>query len=65
MAKSFAQYSGVNLRFELPAEQEKKAFNPMQNSSLDSAKLEALGWKPVFSKEEGFENSIKIIKELN
>ena len=65
MAKSFAQYSGVNLRFELPAEQEKKAFNPMQNSSLDSAKLEALGWKPVFSKEEGFENSIKIIKGLN
>ena len=65
MAKAFAKYSGVNLRFELPAEEEKKAFNPMNNSSLDSTKLEALGWKPAFTKEEGFEHSIKILKEIN
>ena len=64
MAKSFATYAGVNLKFELPAEEEKKAFNPMNNSSLDSTKLEALGWKPSFTKPEGFEHSIKILKEL-
>ena len=64
MAKAFAAYSGVNLKFELPAEEEKKAFNPMNNSSLDSSKLEALDWKPCFTKEEGFEHSIKILKEL-
>ncbi|MCR4734994.1 MAG: NAD-dependent epimerase/dehydratase family protein [Treponema sp.] len=64
MAKSFAKYSGVNLRFELPAEEEKKAFNPMNNSSLNSKKLEALGWKPCLTKDEGFEHSIKILKEI-
>lgn len=63
MAKAFAKYSGVNLRFELPAEEEKKAFNPMNNSSLDSQKLEELGWKPCLTKDEGFEHSIKILKE--
>ena len=65
MAQSFAKYSGVKLRFELPADEEKKAFNPMNNSSLNSLKLEALGWKPCFSKDEGFEHSINILKELN
>lgn len=64
MANAFAKYSGVNLKFELPAEEEKKAFNPMNNSSLNSEKLEALGWKPTFSQDEGFEHSIKILKEL-
>lgn len=63
MAKAFAKYSGVNLRFELPAEEEKKAFNPMNNSSLNSQKLEELGWKPCLTKDEGFEHSIKILKE--
>lgn len=64
MAQAFSQSAGVNLRFELPAEEEKKAFNPMKNSSLDSSKLEQIEWKPTFSKEEGFNNSIKITKEI-
>ena len=64
MAKAFAKYSDVNLKFELPADEEKKAFNPMNNSSLDSTKLEALGWKPAFTQEEGFEHSIKTLKEI-
>ena len=65
MAKAFSQYAGVNLKFELPADEEKKAFNPMNNSSLNSEKLEALGWNPSFSQEEGFEHSINILKECN
>lgn len=64
MAKAFAKYGNVNLKFELPANEEKKAFNPMNNSSLNSNKLEGLGWKPTFSKDEGFEHSITILKEL-
>lgn len=65
MAQYFAEFANVKLRFEIPDEGEKKAFNPMNNSSLDSTKLELLGWKPVFSKEEGFKHSIEILKELN
>ena len=64
MAHAFSQSAGVNLRFELPIDEEKKAFNPMKNSSLDSTKLEQLVWKPVFTKEEGFNHSINILKEL-
>ena len=64
MAQYYADFSNVKLRFEMPKEEEKKAFNPMNNSSLDSTKLEMLGWKPVFSKEEGFKHTIQILKEL-
>ena len=64
MATAFAKYSGVTLKFQLPADEEKKAFNPMNNSSLNSSKLETLGWKACFSKEEGFEHSIKVLREI-
>ena len=64
MAQAFADAADVKLKFEIPEAEEKKAFNPMNNSSLTSNKLESLGWKPVFTKEEGFEHSIKILKEL-
>ena len=64
MASYYAKYSGTQLSFDLPTLNETKEFNPMINSSLDSCKLESLGWKPFFSKEEGFEHSIRIIKEL-
>lgn len=64
MAQYFADYAGVDLRFEIPADDERKAFNPMNNSSLSSDLLESIGWKPVFTKEEGFEHSIKILKEV-
>ena len=63
MAKYFAKFGGVDLRFELPTNLEKKAFNPMMNSSLDSTKLSELGWKPCFSLQEGFEHSIQILKQ--
>ena len=65
MAQAFALAANVNLKFEIPEAEEKKAFNPMNNSSLDSNKLESLGWKPAFSKDEGFNHSIQILKELN
>ena len=63
MAEHFAKAGNVCLKFDLPSEKEKKAFNPMLNSTLDSTKLEELGWKACFSKEEGFEHSIIIMKE--
>lgn len=64
MAQYFADTANVKLKFEIPDADEKKAFNPMNNSSLNSSKLESLGWKPTFEKKEGFEHSIKILKEL-
>lgn len=63
MAGFFAKAGGVKVLFDIPSNAEKQNFNPMINSSLDSRKLEALGWKPVFECEEGFLDSVKIIRE--
>lgn len=63
MAECFALAGGVELKYEIPAVNEVKAFNPMLNSSLNSDKLENLGWIPVFSMVEGFEHSVAIVKE--
>lgn len=64
MAKYMALAGNVNCIYELPNEKEKTTFNPMANSALNSEKLETLGWKAVFEKEEGFEHSVRICKEI-
>ena len=64
MAELFSQAGNVGLSIDLPLEKDKQAFNPMINSSLNSEKIESLGWKASFTKKEGFEHSILICKEL-
>ena len=49
---------------ELPTESEKKCFNPMSNSSLDSTELLALGWKGVFDADQGFDHTVRVLKEI-
>lgn len=63
MAEYLAEAAGVELLFDIPMQTEAAAFNPMDNSSLDSTKLEELGWFGVFDAEEGFEHTIRILKE--
>ena len=64
MAELLADSAGVQLRMELPTEEEKKGFNPMSNSSLDSTELLALGWKGLFNAEVGFAHTVEILKEM-
>lgn len=64
MAEQFARAGNVRVVYDFPSDREKQAFNPMLNSSLDSSKLEALGWNPFFAKEEGFIHSVNICKEV-
>lgn len=64
MAEILAKSAGVELRMELPTEAEKKGFNPMSNSSLDSTELLALGWKGLFDAERGLSHTVKILKEI-
>ena len=47
----------------LASKAEKKGFNPMMNSSLDAAKLMALGWKGAFDARRGFAHTIEILRE--
>ena len=63
MAELLAKTAGVGLRMELPSEDEKKGFNPMNNSSLDGTELLALGWKGLFDAERGFSHTVEIMRE--
>ena len=59
IAQALAQAGHVALEMAVPTELEKKGYNLMSNSSLDSQKLEALGWKGHFSLEEGCQKTIE------
>lgn len=65
LAETMAQYGGVNVVFENPSDQEKRGYNLMSNSSLDSRRLEELGWVPLFDLNTGVKRTIDILKEEN
>lgn len=62
MAENLAKAAGVELIFDIPTQVEAAAFNPMDNSSLDSAKLEELGWSGMFDAEVGLGHTVRILK---
>lgn len=64
MAGLLANSADVELRMELPTEEEKKGFNPMSNSSLDSTELLELGWQGLFDANVGFAHTVEILKEI-
>lgn len=63
MAQILAKAGSVRLKMELPTDAERKGFNPMSNSSLDSTELLALGWKGLFDAERGFLHTVQILKK--
>lgn len=64
MAEILARSAGTELKMEFPTEAEKRGFNPMSNSSLDSTELLALGWKGLFNAERGFFHTVEILREI-
>ena len=64
MAELLTKAAGVALRMEAPTEAERKGFNPMSNSSLDSESLLKLGWKGIFNAERGFAHTVEILREI-
>ena len=64
MAEILAKSAGVCLKKELPTREEKRGFNPMNNSSLDSSELLELGWKGLFNAERGFSHTVEILREI-
>ena len=64
MAELLSKAAGVRLIREEATAEEKKGFNPMSNSSLDSAGLEGLGWKGCFDAEKGFAHTVGILREI-
>ncbi|MBR6402629.1 MAG: NAD(P)-dependent oxidoreductase [Eubacterium sp.] len=64
MAEAFAKAGGVKIVFELPTEAEKKSYNQMPCSALNSEKIEALGWKAHFDMESGAAQTVAMMKEI-
>jgi len=64
MAEILTKVAGVTLKAELPSESEKKGYNPMDNSSLESFSLTDIGWRGCFDAKIGFEHTVKILKDL-
>lgn len=64
MSERLAKFGGVELLREGATEQEMKAFNPMNNSSIDGSKLEALGWKNIFDADTGLKHTVDILKSI-
>ena len=62
LAGLYAKEGGVKLRFNQPSESEKAVFNPMDNSSLNSEKLEGLSWKGLFDAKTGTSHTIVALK---
>ena len=63
IAELYAKAGGVSVQFDLPTQAEATAFNPMENSSLNSDALEALGWQGIFDAETGTAHTVSALKE--
>lgn len=63
LAEILTKTAGTELRTALPSEAERKGFNPMSDSSLDSSELLALGWKGLFDAERGLTHTVRILRE--
>lgn len=63
LAKLIAKECLVNVIFETPDEIEKKGYNPMIKSVLNSNKLQKIGWTPKFDINCGINHTVKILKE--
>lgn len=49
---------GLQIEFDLPDEQEKKAFSPMTDAVLDPSRLESLGWISYTDINSGLYNTV-------
>ena len=58
-AQELAKLAGRSVVFETSSTAEKKSYNMMSNSSLDSTKLEFLGWRACFSLQEGIAETLQ------
>ena len=64
IAEALANAGGSKIVFEEPSDSEKKSYNLMSNSSLNSEKIEKLGWKAAFDLTTGVEQTIEVLRDL-
>ena len=64
LGEILADAGNVELRMDLPTEEERKGFNPMSNSSLEAKSLLDLGWRGCFNAEVGLRHTVEILREI-
>lgn len=64
MARILAKAGNVELVVVEPTDIELKAFNPMNNSSLNNDRIKKLGYKDCFTVKEGLLHTVLIIKDI-
>ena len=62
MAQAFAEAGGRKLVFENPTDGELRSYNLMDNSALDAASLENLGWQGLFDLESGVKATLDAMR---
>lgn len=65
MVEILARAGGVQVRFDIPKDEERQRFNPMSNSSLNAEKLERLGWRGQITADVGLSETVQILRQLN
>ncbi len=61
LAECIARTGGCRILCDIPTQREKGSFNPMDNSSLDSTALQALGWRGMFDLETGISRVMEML----
>lgn len=65
LAKCFAEVGNRNIEFEIPTVTETASYNLMNNSSLNSTKLQDLGWYGLFNMEDGVRATLAELMPTN
>lgn len=63
LAQIAANWAGTQVVFQLPESVEKSGYSVVKRSVLDTAKLEFLGWKPLFPIQEGIRETLQILHD--
>ena len=64
MTEILARAGGVQVRFDVPKDEDRQRFNPMSNSSLDAERLEQLGWHGKIPADVGLPETVQILREI-
>lgn len=63
IAEALSLESGVKVVFDNPTDAEQRSYNLMNNSVLDSSKIENLGWKAIFDLKQGIQLTLSCFEE--